>query len=195
MLRVIRRFHLPFLISLCVLSLAACGDDDEDQGLQDPSPVIPEAVAQSGGLRDFFGAVEGLSGTRLVVDATTFVVDGETRVFRQGVEIGYGALAVGNLVVVKARLNSRAELVAREIKLRVESAPDVKVTGRVERIDAPDLMVSGRVVHTNSATQFLGVGDPRSLADVQVGYLVTVTGPEGDNRSLLASKVRVEAKD
>jgi hypothetical protein len=64
----------------------------------------------------------------------------------------------------------------------------------VERLDPPDLVVSGRLVHTNSGTVFLGLGDPRSLQDVKVGYLVTVTGPEGDDRSLLATKIRVEAK-
>jgi hypothetical protein len=192
MRRSIRRHPLPFLISLCVLALAGCGDDDP--GTEDVSPVVPDPVAQSGGLRDFFGSIEGLAATRLVMDGRTFVVDGQTHVFRQGVEVGYGALAVGDVVLVKARLNSQGELVAREIKLRVDSAPDVKITGRVERLDPPDLVVSGRLVHTNSGTTFLGVGDPRSLADLQVGYQVTVTGPEGDDRSLLATKIRVEAR-
>lgn len=190
--RSIRRFPLPFLISLCVLALAGCGDDDPSSG--DVSPVVPDPVAESGGLRDFFGSIEGLSGTRLVVDGNTFVVDGETRVFRQGVEIGYGALAIGDLVLVKARLNSRGELVAREIKLRVDIVADTKLTGHVERITPPDLVVASRLVHTNSGTAFLGLGEPRSLADLQVGYLVTVTGSEGDDRSLLATKIRVEAK-
>ena len=190
-----RLFPLPFLISLSVLALAGCGDGDMNPSSPDASsPAVPEPVPESGGLRDFFGSIEGLSSTRLVVDQSTFVVDEQTRVFREGVEIGYGALAVGDLVLVKAKLNSRGELVAREIKLRVSNAPDVKLTGHVERLDPPDLVVSGRLVHTNSATAFLGLGDPRSLADVQVGYQVTVTGPEGDDRSLLATKIRVEAK-
>lgn len=188
----IRRSPLPFLVSLCVLALAGCGDDSPSA--PDESAVIPEPAAESGGLRDFFGSIEGLSSTRIVVDQTAFVVDGQTRVFRQGVEVGYGILGVGDLVLVKARLNSRNELVAREIKLRVDSGPEVKVTGHVERIDPPDLIVSGRLVHTNSGTAFLGLGDPRSLADIQVGYQVTATGPEADDRSLLATKIRVEAK-
>jgi hypothetical protein len=183
-------------MSLSVLALAGCGDDDMNPGSPNASsPVVPDAVPESGGLRDFFGSIEGLSSTRLVVDQTTFVVDDQTRVFREGAEVGYGALAVGDLVLVKAKLNSRGELVAREVKLRVNSAPDVKLTGHVERLAPPDLVVAGRLVHTNSATAFLGLGDPRSLADVQVGYLVTVTGPEGDDRSLLATKIRVEAKN
>jgi len=189
----IRRYPVPFLISLCVLALAGCGDDENRS--QDVSPVIPDPVAQSGGLRDFFGPIEGLSATRLVVDGRTFVVDGQTHVFRQGLEIGYGALAVGDVVVVKARLNSQNELVAREIKLRVDSAPDVKVSGLVERLDPPDLVVAGRTIHTNSGTAFLGVGDPRSLGDIHAGNQVTVTGVEGDDRSVLATKIRVEAKN
>jgi hypothetical protein len=190
----IRRSPLPFLVSLCVLALAGCGDDDNPTA-SDPSTVLPEPAAQSGGLRDFFGSIEGISATRLVVDGKTFIVDGQTRVFRQGVEVGYGLLGVGNLVLVKARLNSQNELVAREIKLRVDAAPDVKVTGRVERVDPPDLTVAGRLVHTNSGTAYFGAGDPRSLTDVQVGNQVTVTGPEGDDRAILASKVRVESKN
>ena len=190
----IRRSSIPFLISLCVLALAGCGDDDNPTA-SDPSAVLPEPAAESGGLRDFFGSIEGISATRLVVDGTTFVVDGQTRVFRQGVEVGYGLLGVGNLVLVKARLNSQNALVAREIKLRVDAGPDVKVTGRVESVAPPDLTVAGRLVHTNSGTAYLGVGDPRSLVDVQVGNQVTVTGPEGDNRSILASKIRVESRN
>jgi Domain of unknown function (DUF5666) len=189
----IRRVPLPFLMSLCVLALTGCSDDNPSA--PDESAVVPEPAAESGGLRDFFGSIEGISATRLVVDGTTFIVDGETRVFRQGVEVGYGLLGVGNLVLVKARLNSRNELVAREVKLRVDAAPDIKVTGRVERVAPPDLTVAGRLVHTNSATAYFGVGDPRSLVDVQVGNQVTVTGPEGDDRSVLASKIRVEARN
>jgi len=190
----IRRSSIPFLMSLCVLALAGCGGDDNPTA-SDPSAVLPAPAAESGGLRDFFGSIEGISSTRLVVDGTTFVVDGQTRVFRQGVEVGYGLLGVGNLVLVKARLNSQSVLVAREIKLRVDAAPDVKVTGRVEKVDPPDLTVSGRLVHTNSGTAFFGVGDPRSLIDVQVGNQVTVTGPETEDRSILASKVRVESRN
>jgi uncharacterized protein DUF5666 len=189
----IRRFPVPFLISLCVLALAGCGDDNPSA--PDESAVVPASAAESGGLRDFFGSIDGLTATSLVVDGQTFLVDGDTHVFRQGVEVGYGLLGVGNLVLVKARLNSRGQLVAREIKLRVDAAPDVKVSGRVERMDPPDLVVAGRLVHTNSATAYLGVGDPRALADVQVGNQVTVTGPEGDDRSVLASKIRVESKN
>jgi Domain of unknown function (DUF5666) len=189
-----RRLSPLFLVSLCVLSLAGCGDDNPATP-EDPSAVLPQPAAASGGLRDFFGAIDGITATRLVVDGTTFVVDGQTHVFRQGVEVGYGLLGVGNLVLVKARLNSQNELVAREIKLRVDAAPDVKVTGRVERVDPPDLTVAGRLVHTNSGTAFFGAGDPHSLTDVQVGNQVTATGPEGDNRSILASKIRVESKN
>lgn len=191
----LRRFPRSFLIALCVLALAGCGDDDDNNPTSaDVSPVVPEPAAASGGLREFFGAIEGLTATSLVVDGNTFVVDGETRVFRQGAEVGYGILGVGNLVVVKARLNSRGELVAREIKLRVDVVPDMKLTGHVEQMTPPDLVVSGRIVHTNSGTAFVGLGDPRSLADIQVGYLVTVTGSEGDDRSILATKIRLEAK-
>ena len=190
-----RRFPLPFLVSICVLALAGCGDDDNPTAATDASGVIPEPAAASGGLRDFFGAIEGLTATRLVVDGATFIVDGETHVFRQGVEVGYGLLGVGNVVVVKARLNSRGELVAREIKMRVDAVPDVKVTGRVEQTAPPDLVVAGRVVHTNSGTAYLGVGDPRQLSDVQVGNQVTVTGMESDDRSILATKIRVEARN
>ena len=182
---------LPFLMALCVLSLAGCGDDD---ATQDSSPVVPDPVADSGGLRDFFGSIEGLSSASLAVDGRTFLVDSQTHVFRQGAEVGYGFLAVGNLVLVKARVNSRGELVAREIKLRVDNAPDVKVSGRVERLSPPDLTVGGRLVHTNSGTAIFGVGDPRTLGDIREGDQVTVTGPEGDDRSVLATKIRVEAK-
>ncbi len=191
----VRRLPLLFLVSIGILGLAGCGDDENPTATSDVSGVIPDPVASSGGLRDFFGAIEGLTATRLVVDGTTFIVDGETHVFRQGVEVGYGILGVGNVVVVKARLNSRNELVAREIKLRVDAAPDVKVTGRVERTDPPDLVVAGRLVHTNSGTAYLGVGDPRQLSDVQVGNQVTVTGMESDDRSILATKIRVEARN
>jgi hypothetical protein len=191
----VRRRPLPFLVSICMLAFAGCGGDDNPASSSDVSPVLPEPAAASGGLRDFFGPIEGLTATRLVVDGTTFVVDGETRVYRQGVEVGYGILGVGNVVVVKARLNSRGELVAREIKLRVDAVPDVKVTGRVERTDPPDLVVAGRVVHTNSGTAYLGVGDPRQLSDVHVGNQVTVTGAESDDRSILATKIRVESRN
>ena len=119
---------------------------------------MPEPVPESEGSATSSGPSRN-SSTRLVVDQSTFVVDEQTRVFREGVEIGYGALAVGDLVLVKAKLNSRGELVAREIKLRVSNAPDVKLTGHVERLDPPDLVASGRLVHTNSATAFLGLGD------------------------------------
>ncbi|HET9316002.1 MAG TPA: DUF5666 domain-containing protein [Vicinamibacteria bacterium] len=191
-----RRFPLPFLVSVCVLALSGCGEDDNNPAASDnPSAVVPEPAASSGGLRDFFGVIDGITSNRLVVSGTTFVVDGQTHVFRQGVEVGYGLLGLGNLVLVKARLNSQNELVAREIKLRVDAAPDVKVTGHVEKVDPPDLIVAGRLVHTNSGTSFFGVGDPRSLTDIQVGNQVTVTGPEGDERAILASKVRVESKN
>ena len=108
-----------------------------------------------------------------------FIVDGDTHVFRQDVEIGYGALGVGDPVVVKARLNTRNELVAREIKVRVNNAPDIRVSGRVDQVLPPDLTVAGRLVHTNSGTQIFGVGDPALAGGRPPGNQVTVTGPEG----------------
>jgi hypothetical protein len=191
----IRRFPLPILISLCVLALVGCGSDSNNGNSSDVNPVVPDPVAQSGGLRDFFGSIESLTGTSLMVDGNMFIVDGDTHVFRQDVEIGYGALGVGDPVVVKARLNTRNELVAREIKVRVNNAPDIRVSGRVDQVLPPDLTVAGRLVHTNSGTQIFGVGDPRSLVDVHPGNQVTVTGPEGEDHSVLASKIRVEAKN
>src|SRR4030095_6493290 len=99
----------------------------------------------------------------LVVDGRTFLINGETHAFRQGGDIGVGALAVGDIVVVKAKVNNDGVLIAREIRLRVDSAPAIKVSGRVDSKNPPDLVVAGRLVHPNSGTDLTGGGGPRHL--------------------------------
>lgn len=189
----IRRSFLVLPL-LAVLSLAGC--DDSDMTGPDATSAAPAAVApDSGGLVDFFGAIEGIASSSLTVDGRTFLVDGETGVFRQDAAVGFGSLAVGDVVVVKARQNREGQWVAREIRLRVDATPPAaKLTGRVGAVTPPSLTVGGRTVQTDAATQYLGKGEPRGLSDIHAGDLVTVSGPDIGEGVVLATKIRVEEK-
>jgi hypothetical protein len=100
---------------------------------------------------------------------------------------------VGDQVVVRAHQNRTGTWVAREIKIRVDTPPEIKITGRVDSVQAPELRVAGRLVMTGPDTTYLGAGEPRSLADVHAGDLVTVTGFESEG-VVQATKIRVESK-
>lgn len=188
-----RALRHSLLILPLVAGLTGCGDNDSTgpDAVGAPAPVEPG----SGGLTDFFGPIEGLGAQTIAVDGRTFLVTGETVVLRQGASVGYGFLAVGDLVVVKARQNGNGAWVAREIRLRVDAtAPEAKLTGRVDSVTPPALVVAGRTVQTNSATVYLGKGEPRALTDVHAGDLVTVSGPDIGDGVLLATRIRVESK-
>lgn len=188
----IHRIRHSFLVLPLLLVLTGCGDDDATG----PDAVSTAAVEPaSGGLTDFFGSIEGLGAQTIAVDGRTFLVNANTTVLRQGAPVGYGFLAVGDLVVVKARQNGGGAWVAHEIRLRVDAtAPEAKLTGVVQSVTPPALVVGGRTVQTNGATVYLGKGEPRSLADVHEGDLVTVSGPDIGDGVLLATKIRVESK-
>jgi hypothetical protein len=191
---VIHRIRHSFFVLPLLLALTGCGGDDDDATGPDAVSAAPVEPG-SGGLTDFFGPIEGLDAETIAVDGRTFLVVAETVVLRQGAPVGFGFLAVGDPVVVKARQNGNGAWVAREIRLRVDAtAPEAKLSGRVESVTPPALVVAGRTVQTNSATEFLGKGEPRALTDVHQGDLVTVSGPDIGDGVLLATKIRVESK-
>jgi hypothetical protein len=174
-----------------LLAAAAC-DDDDSPTRGDSAALVPEPA--SGGLVSFFGRIDGLRSDGLTVAGRDFGIDGDTRVFVQQNEAPLSILRVGEQVVVRARQNRAGAWMAREIKVRVDAPSEVKVTGRVDAIRPPELTVAGRPVITGPDTAYLGAGEPRSLADVRSGDLVTVTGFEVDRGVLQALKIRVESR-
>jgi hypothetical protein len=182
---------LRFVGLLCLILLAAaCGSDSPTS--DEPAGQVPEPG--SGGLVSFFGRIDDIGSSHVTVAGRVFAVDGDTHVFVQQNEVRFSNLHVGDLVVVRAHQNRSGTWVAREIKVRVDSPPEVKLTGRVDSIVPPELKVAGRLVVTGPDTSFLGVGDPRSLRDVRVGDLVTVTGFESSTGVTQATKIRVESR-
>jgi hypothetical protein len=177
------------VLALLVLA-AACGNDSPTT--DDPAAQVPEPG--SGGLVSFFGRVDDIGAGQLVVAGRAFGVDGDTHVFLQQNEMPFSTLHVGDLVLVRARQNRSGVWLAREIKVRIDAPPEVKITGRVDSIKSPELMVAGQRVVAGPDTTFLGAGEPRSLADIRGGDLVTVTGFEVDKGVVQAVKIRVESK-
>jgi hypothetical protein len=104
---------LLLLVVVTVVALAGCSD-----GKSSPTADVPAPLTGSGGLIDFFGHIDALTGTSITVDGRVFVVDRDTHVFDQGAEMRYFDLRVGDLVLVKAKVNVRGDLIAREIRLR-----------------------------------------------------------------------------
>ena len=185
----------PFLrltgVLVFLVLAAACGDDSATTP-DDPAAQVPEPA--SGGLASFFGRIDGIGAGQLVVAGRAFAVDGDTHVFVQQNEAPFSVLHVGDLVLVRARQNRAGAWVAREIKVRIDTPVEVKITGRVDSIKPPELVVAGQLVVTGPDTAFLGTGDPRSLADIRSGDLVTVTGFESDKGVTQAQKIRVESR-
>lgn len=182
-----RRHHVLFagFAVLAALLAASCDDDSTSDSAA--------LTAGSGGLVEFAGGVEAISSNSITLGGRTFVVDSETVTLRDGVQVAFSIVGLDSFVVIKASQNRNGTWVAREIKIRVGGAAEVKITGRVDSITSPDLVVSGRMVRVTGSTTFTGVGDPRSLADVRQGDTVTVTGLD-EGGSLLALKIRVESK-
>jgi uncharacterized protein DUF5666 len=184
---------------------AACGNDNNDSPAApqvpspSPTPVGTPAPAPSptpspapGSNEQFFGAIDAISPTQINVSGRVFEVNNDTRVTQSGnVTIPYSSLALGDFVLVTARQNRADVWTALEIKRRIETPEQVKVTGRVESISSPDLMVSGQLFRTDGATAFTGLG--RSLGDIQVNDLVTVTAVQDDG-FVRALKIRLESK-
>jgi hypothetical protein len=174
-----------------VLTFAGCGGSD-GSALSAGATALPEAAAGSGGLLDFGGGIEAMGRDSVTVDGRSFLVDQQTEIQRDGRPVSLASLRLGDYAVIKARLRRDGALVAAEIKVRTETRTEIKFTGGVESVSAPDLVVAGRRVTTTSATTYTGLGS--SLRDVQVGYLVTVTGLVGADDRVQAEKIRIESK-
>lgn len=185
---------------------AACGDDNDNPAAPapqvpspSPTPVGPPAPAPTptpspapGGIEQFFGAIDAISPSQINVSDRLFEVNADTRVIQSGnVTIPYSSLQLGDSVLVTARQNRADVWTALEIKRRIETPEQVKVTGRVESISAPDLMVNGQAFRTDGGTAFTGLG--RSLGEIEVNDLVTVTAVQDDG-FVRALKIRLESK-
>ncbi len=191
------------VVLVAVVAALGCGGSspatsEQPTALAGSTSANPAPGPSTGGLVSFFGPIEDVGPGSLTVAGRAFGVDEQTRVSFQENAVPYSQLQVGDLVLVRALLNRTGVWMAREIKLRVDSPPELKLHGRVSAIAAPDLSVENRVVRTGPQTAYLGVGEPHSLRDVQVGNLVTVTGFEETDADgtvvIQALKIRVESK-
>ncbi len=178
-------------LAVMVLTLVGCGGSDGDAGSTGAS-ALPQAAADSGGLLDFGGGIEAMGRDSVTVDGRSFLVDEQTEIQRDGRPVSLASLQLGDFAVIKARLRRDGALIAAKIKVRTEAPTEIKFTGGVESVSGTELFVAGRRVTVTSATVYTGLGT--SLRDLQVGYLVTVTGLVGADDRVEAEKIRLESK-
>ena len=142
------------------------------------------------------GIITAIGPDSIVVEGTTFFVDGSTRIYdREERPIQLGDLSTGLFVEVKGRVRGDGRLWAEKIEL--EDGDDweneQEITGAIESITDSSLTVAGITFRVDAQTRVYSDDDrPVSYSALAVGTLVEVKGVYRGDGNLWAVKIKIE---
>lgn len=143
------------------------------------------------------GTISSVLSSSIVVNGITFTVDSATVIFsHQGTLLSFAELKVGDLVEVKALLQSDSSNRAIKIELKHnESEKRLEVAGLIEAVNTDNITLGGYTIYVNSQTKIYNkMRQSLSFADLKVGTFVVVEAYL-QGTTYLASLIKVREND
>ncbi|HEX9652808.1 MAG TPA: DUF5666 domain-containing protein, partial [bacterium] len=139
------------------------------------------------------GVIENIGENTLVVLGLTFTVDSNTEILNHDNDpISLTELSVGQLVEIKAKIQSAGSRQALRIRVEDHSANEVELRGKIESLGVHDLVVNGVTFAVTANTEILGdENQPIAFVDLHVGLLVEVKGFLTEGGTAMAIRIKV----
>jgi hypothetical protein len=146
------------------------------------------------------GELTELSESSLTVNGTTFTINSETKIVKQGYgEVDFSELEVGQTITVKG-YSSTEENIAVLIKIEYESDGDdekheIEIEGELTELSESSLTVNGTTFTINSETKIVMKGQGEVDFNVlEIGQTLEVKGyVSGDEN--IATYIKIEEED
>lgn len=142
------------------------------------------------------GAITAIALPNLTVAGHTIVTDAQTVIERDDAKLTLADLKVGDMVEVEGTLQKDGSILAREIRVETgeqeQGVNEVEFSGVIDAIAAPNLIVAGHNVATDANTVIKKDDTHLTLADLQVGEVVQVSGTLQPGNSVLAKEIELE---
>lgn len=137
------------------------------------------------------GLIEELGETSLVImDRRLFVVPDTKIVDKDGTEIPFSALRIGDRVLVVFTGSFTGELIALRVERRNRDNAEVSLRGQIQEIGDNELVVLDRRVLVDSATVIIDeYGQHIRFDQLDEGDIVELVGMELDGGAILAFKI------
>lgn len=131
-----------------------------------------------------FGVVQKFGS--IFVNGREYILDGNTRVTRDGMSVDEKTLHLGDVVSVDGRVDAVS---GRSVAVRVDS--ETSLQGMVEKVDVSSgtLSVLNQVVRVTPATLTDAPKEASLLAGIRLGERITVSGLPGSDNSWTATRI------
>ena len=140
-------------------------------------------------------AIDELGSDHLVVAGISFQIDENTTIIDDDQQpIDFSVLQVGDIVEVRAEIQSDQSLLATHIELEDGlDDDDFELTGAIEFVGADFVDVAGLQFLVGTTTLILDHADnPIQLTDLEVGTIVEVDADVQSDGTLLATEIELE---
>jgi len=167
----IRQLAVALLIFLYVVDFASAESTDPGGGIGGTG-ITGFGVVQK------FGSI--------FVNGREYILDGSTRVTRDGMSVDEKTLHLGDVVSVDGRIDAVS---GRSVAVRVDS--ETSLQGVVEKVDVSSgtLSVLNQVVRVTPTTLTDGPKEASLVAGIRLGERITVSGLPGSDNSWTATRI------
>lgn len=149
---------------------------------------------QGNGEVELTGLIESVGANNIVVFGDTFFVDATTEILNLDKNpISLTDLKVGDLVRVRADMQSDGTLLATRIRLEDPERDEVEFTGTIDALTETSVSVNGVLFLVTSDTDVLDNDDVQiAFSVLEVGMVVEIRGDVGAGNVLTATKINIE---
>ena len=148
---------------------------------------------------EFTGRVDSLGTGVIVVSGIEFIVGDNTIILDDNNSpIAFGDLFVGQIVEIRADLQSDGTWLATDIKVEddVRGDDEVEFTGTIDDLNASSITVNGTTFSVDSNTVVLDNNNtPIDYLALVLGQLVEIKGFRQGDGSILAVRIKIEDRD
>jgi len=140
------------------------------------------------------GTIEALGTDEVTVRGLTFRVDSSTAFYNyDGTPIQFGDLSVGQLVKIKAKIETEGSYLAVKVKLIDEKKTQIEVTGAIQYLTTDSIKVNGIMFFVDSNTVVYDLQDnPMNFSELALDQIVEVKGIMQADSSFWAVRIKVE---